>query len=335
MARPLRIEYEGAIHHVMNRGIARRDLFRDVRDGERFLASLEDAVGQYQVRLYAFCLMPNHYHLLVETPHANLGRFIHSVQTSYAVYFNLRHRTSGHVYEGPYKPKLVEGDDYLLRLSRYIHLNPIETKALSDKQVSEKVKALREYAWSSYPGYIGKREREDWVAYGPMERLIRERFGRQKDAYRNFVERGLVKKDADLDDLMKNRLAVGSGGFLEAVGRMYKERREGHRIPEDVSFRRTGVRVSSEKILSEVCKELGVDRKELKRRRGSGWMRGLAARMLLQYGGLTQREAAQLLGMGTGAAVCIRVRQLARSLETDKKLQRQENRIGQVLSGRR
>ena len=320
---------------MVNRGIARRNLFRDAKDFERFLSSLEQGVEQYRVRLFAFCLMSNHYHLLVETPHANLSRFIHSVQTSYAVYFNLRHRSTGHVYEGPYKPKLVEGDDYLLRLSRYIHLNPMEIKSLSEKPVKERAKALREYLWSSYPGYVGKKGRKDWVAYGPMEVLIRERFGKRNDAYKNFVERGLVKKDADLDELMENRLAVGSESFLEAVRRMYKERKEGHRIPEDVSFRRMGTHLSPEHILSEVCEELGVDRKELKRRRGSGWMRGLAARMLLQYGGLTQREAAQVLGMGTGAAVCIRVRQLARSLETDKKLQRQENRIGQVLSGRR
>jgi len=332
MARPLRIEYEGAIHHVVNRGIARRELFRDDRDFERFLSSLEDGVEQYRVRLFAFCLMSNHYHLLVETPQANLGRFIHSVQTSYAVYFNLRHRSTGHVYEGPYKPKLVEGDDYLLRLSRYIHLNPMEIKSRSEKPVKEKAKALREYLWSSYPGYVGKKGRKDWVAYGPMEALIRERFGKRKGAYKNFVERGLVKKDADLDELMENRLAVGSESFLEAVGRMYEERKEGHRIPEDVSFRRTGERVSPEHILSEVCNELGVDRKELARRRGSGWRRGVAAKMLLQYGGLTQREAAKVLGLGTGAAVCMRMKDLSQRLEMDRFMREHLKRIERALS---
>jgi REP element-mobilizing transposase RayT len=112
MARKLRVEDPGAIYHVTVRGVERRPLFVDDRDRERFVRRLGDAVAEYGVRLYLFCLMGNHVHLLIETPQANLSAFMHKVQTAYTVYFNLRHGRSGHLMQGRFGAEPVEGDEY-------------------------------------------------------------------------------------------------------------------------------------------------------------------------------------------------------------------------------
>ena len=129
MARPQRIEYEGAVYHVTARGNDRRAIFRDDADREHFLRALAESVERFEVRLYLFCLMTNHFHLVVETPRANLGRFMHRLQTAHTVYFNRRHRRCGHLMQGRYGARLVEKDAYILRLSRYVHLNPVFTAA--------------------------------------------------------------------------------------------------------------------------------------------------------------------------------------------------------------
>ena len=118
MARKLRIQFEGAIYHVTIRGVERRRIFDDDADRERFLARLGDAVREYGIRLYLFACMRNHVHILCETPQANLSAFMHKLQTAYTVYYNLRHRRSGHLMQGRFGAELVAGDEYLLRLGK-------------------------------------------------------------------------------------------------------------------------------------------------------------------------------------------------------------------------
>ena len=110
MARPLRVEFPGALYHVTARGNERRAVFRDDEDRHRFLATLEEASTEYGLRLHAFCLMPNHYHLLVETPRANLSRAIGWLQTTYTIRFNRRHRRSGHLFQGRFKAHIVDAE---------------------------------------------------------------------------------------------------------------------------------------------------------------------------------------------------------------------------------
>ena len=125
MARPLRIIYEGAFYHVTARGNERRRIFLSHRDYEKFLSYLAEAVHKYGVILHAFVLMANHYHLIVETPKGNLSSFMHSLNSAYTTYFNIKRRRAGHLFQGRYKALLIDVDNYLLELSRYIHLNPV------------------------------------------------------------------------------------------------------------------------------------------------------------------------------------------------------------------
>ena len=154
MARKLRLQYDGAIYHITVRGNGRRRIFVEDTNRERFLWRLAESKEQYGVRVYLYCLMDNHFHLLVETPRANISRFMQSLLTGYTVYFNLRQRHSGHLMQGRYGAQLVEGDAYLHRLSRYIHLNPVHTREAKGWTVGQKRQWLRAYRWSSYRGYI-------------------------------------------------------------------------------------------------------------------------------------------------------------------------------------
>jgi REP element-mobilizing transposase RayT len=135
--------FEGAIYHVAFRGVGGQDLFLEDRDRDQFVRRLSESVELFGVRLYLYCLMTNRAHLVVETPKGNLSQFMSSVLTGYCVYFNLRHRRHGHVTEGRYKAQVVEGDAYLLRLSRYIHLNPVRTKRTVGLSVAERRRILR------------------------------------------------------------------------------------------------------------------------------------------------------------------------------------------------
>jgi REP element-mobilizing transposase RayT len=125
MTRPLRISFPGAFYHVTSRGNERRPISQSRRDFERFIGYLESATERYGARVHCFCLMTNHYHLLLETPRANLGAILHHLNTSYTNYFNKKRGRNGHLFQGRYKAILVEKDSYALELSRYIHLNPV------------------------------------------------------------------------------------------------------------------------------------------------------------------------------------------------------------------
>jgi REP element-mobilizing transposase RayT len=141
MARPLRIEYAGALYHVTSRGNERKDVFKSQRDREKFLSYVESAVVRYGAVVHIWCLMSNHYHLLLETPSGNLSQIMRHINGAYTTYFNVKRKRAGHLFQGRYKAILVEVDAYALELSRYVHLNPVRAKMvikLEDHQGQEK-----------------------------------------------------------------------------------------------------------------------------------------------------------------------------------------------------
>lgn len=311
MARAQRIEYEGAIYHVTARGNDRRLIFRDDADREHFLRRLRESLVQFEVRLYAFCLMGNHIHLVLETPRANLGRFMHRLQTAYTVYFNLRHRRHGHLLQGRYGASLVEKDAYLLRLSRYVHLNPVFTTEARRHAVRERITMLRQYPWSSYRRYIGRDRRSTFVDCGPILAMVGRNTQCPARTYRGFVEAAVEDIDAAfLEDRCISPLCIGSQDFRDKIRARYRSLLETRTRHEDVAFRRTGTLLTVDAILDAVCDGLAADRQSLLRRRRDSFDRAIASRMLCDYAGLTQRQAAQILGIATGAAVSLQLRKL-------------------------
>lgn len=147
MARPLRIEYEGAVYHITSRGNARQDIFLDERDRLSFVTVLGNVVARYNWGCHAYCLMPNHYHLLIETPEANLSCGMRQFNGVYTQAFNRRHNRVGHLLQGRYKAILVEKESYLLELARYVVLNPVRAKL---------VRHPRAWRWNSYRAMAGE-----------------------------------------------------------------------------------------------------------------------------------------------------------------------------------
>src|SRR6266404_5512349 len=168
MARKLRIQYPGAMYHVMNRGDRREPIFEDDQDRQRFLSTLGEACQKTNWQVHAFCLMSNHFHLVLETPQPNLVAGMKWLLGTYTSRHNRRHKEFGHLFSGRYKSLIVDGsgNGYLKTVCDYVHLNPVRAKLLKSRQ------PLSDYAWSSYPGYLAAPSRRPgWLR---VDRLLGE-----------------------------------------------------------------------------------------------------------------------------------------------------------------
>ncbi|MDY6972201.1 MAG: transposase, partial [Thermodesulfobacteriota bacterium] len=140
MARPLRIEFPHAFYHVTSRGNERKAIYKSQRDREKFLVYLKSATERYGAVIHLYCLMGNHYHLLVETPLGNLSQIMHHINGAYTTYFNIKRKRSGHLFQGRYRAILVDIDEYAKHLCRYVDLNPVRAGLSEDPE---------NYRWSS------------------------------------------------------------------------------------------------------------------------------------------------------------------------------------------
>ena len=208
MARPLRIAFDGAFYHVTSRGNERKAVFKSKRDREKFLEYLETATERYGAVIHAYCLMDNHYHLLIETPAGNLSQIMRHINGAYTTYFNVKRARRGHLFQGRYKAILVEKDEYAKELSRYIHLNPVRAK---------KVEAPEDYPWTSYGFYIGKKTSPEWL----HRDFILGYFGKKKSAsqsgYRKFVEALIGQEHKSPLDEVVGSVLLGSQAFIDFI----------------------------------------------------------------------------------------------------------------------
>lgn len=212
MARPLRIEFPGALYHITSRGNARQRVFRDDEDREAYLSTLAWVVERFGWRCHAYCLMENHVHLLIQTPQPNLSRGMRQLNGVYTQRFNRRHNKVGHLFQGRFKAILVEQEPYLLELARYIVLNPVRAKM---------VKSPERYAWSSYRPMVGLAPvpaalETEWVLgqFGPTRATARKR-------YAEFVRDG-VGVPGPWDEV-KGQVLLGSEAFIERLAPQLQE----------------------------------------------------------------------------------------------------------------
>jgi REP element-mobilizing transposase RayT len=197
MARPLRVNFKNAWHHVMNRGAAFKNIFLSDMHREKFLTLIGEITDRYQVEIHAYCLMKNHYHLLVNTPRGNLSEAIGYLNSVYAEFFNRTQKTDGPLFRGRFKSTVIDYDDYLLRVSRYIHLNPVRAKL---------VEKAEEYKWSSYSAYLNLSEKKPWLL---TEKVLS--FLDNKD-YVEQYKKVINEKDDVLDQHYKN------GSWVSVLG---------------------------------------------------------------------------------------------------------------------
>ena len=333
MARPIRIEYEGAVYHVTIRGNERKALFQTDADRERFVQALADSLERYSVRLYLYCLMSNHTHFVLETPCGNLSRFMQRFQTAYTVYYNKRHRRSGHLMQGRFGASIVEEDRYILKLSRYVHLNPVFIRANKSKSITERTAILRRYRWSSYLGYIGKSKREDFVDYGPVLAMMEGSKRTVKSQYRRFVEAGILDIDsAVIYAKQRSPLCIGSDDSVERIRERYHALVDRRKRNEDISFGRQVFGVKQDTVLSVVCRVFSVNRSALYQRTHTNIVRSMAAKCLCQWSGCTQHEVGEILKIGNCSSVSKRLKQLHKLLQTDNQVKRLQSKIDSILN---
>lgn len=219
MARPIRIEYSGAWYHITSRGNERREIFKGDADRQKFFKILASSMALYNVHLHAYVLMNNHFHLVVNTLEANLQKFMQRFSTAYTVYYNRKHNRSGHLYQGRYKAILIDADNYLLELSRYVHLNPMKIKRVSSYSIEEKADIIRKYEWSSYAGYVSLRRRQPFVHYEKVLGMLTGRDdGKGRKVYAQFVLEGMAKKKKmSMWEEVRGQAVLGSERFNDYI----------------------------------------------------------------------------------------------------------------------
>lgn len=295
MARPLRIQYEGAIYHVMNRGDRRQGIFRDDADRTLFLETLAATCTRTAWQVHAYCLMSNHFHLVVETPRANLVAGMKWLLGTYTMRFNRRHRFSGHLFGGRYKAQAIdETDSHYLRIAAdYVHLNPARAGLV---KAGEK---LEGYAWSSYPRYLtAAKQRPSWLR---VDRLLGEHgIGSESiRGRREFSRRMEAERESDLGEggaELRTGWRVGGDNFLSRLlEKLEGELKEHHGGRERWETELERAR----SLVAEGLAAAGWDRERLRLEKKAHPVKLRMARMLRAKTTMSLKWIAAELGMGS------------------------------------
>jgi REP-associated tyrosine transposase len=206
MARPLRLEFAGALYHVTSRGDGQEDVFTDDPDRAAFLEVLGQVCARYNWTVHAYCLMGNHYHLVIETPDGNLAKGMRQLNGVYTQRFNRAHQRVGHVFQGRYKAILVQKESYLLELARYVVLNPVRARM---------VRSAQAWAWSSYRATAGRADRAVWLHTDWILSAFARQKGRAIERYRAFVAEG--KDQPSPWEKLRNAIFLGDDAFVERM----------------------------------------------------------------------------------------------------------------------
>lgn len=235
MGRPLRIEYPGAWYHVMNRGRRREKIYEYDEDYQIFIDLLKESAVQFKVRISAYCLMRNHYHLIINTPEGNLSRCMRHINGIYTQKYNRLRKADGPIFRGRYKSILISEDRYLLELVKYIHCNPL-TAHIVDK--------IEDYRWSSHRGYLEDGQQWNWLYKDIIMGLLSNSKKRYKDFIEEIPDREIIKKMQS----KKSPLILGSEKFIEEIRMKVYGKEKAKRL-----LKKTILAPKQEEIVSAVC----------------------------------------------------------------------------------
>jgi REP element-mobilizing transposase RayT len=297
MPRKLRLQYEGAIYHVMNRGDRKEAIFLDDPDRQRFLATLGEACQKTGWHVHAYCLMGNHFHLVVETPQANLSAGMQWFLGTYTARFNRRHKLFGHLFSGRYKALIVDssGNGYLKTVCDYVHLNPVRAELLKADE------PLQAYAWSSYGAYLKKAsERPEWLR---LDRVLGE-WGIHEDdgAGRRQFQAGMearrrqeMNQESGEWKSLRRGWCWGPKDFREELLERIGDQKGSQHYGEEL---RESDEQKARRLIGEMLDKAGWTEKDLERRpKGDGKKAKMAARLRSETT-MTWRWIAERLAMG-------------------------------------
>jgi putative transposase len=263
MARPLRIEYDGALYHGTSRGNDHKAIFKDDRDRELFLNTLAQVTGRFHWICHAYCLMNNHYHLVIETPDGNLSKGMRQLNGVYTQAFNKRHGRAGHAFQGRFKAILVQKDSHFLEVCRYVVLNPVRAKTISHP---------RQWKWSSYRATAGMVQAHGCLTVDE----ILSHFGKRKviahEKYCQFVQAGIDSPSIWAD--LEAQSLLGVEGFAEGLRHLVTEKQQLQEIPKGQRFvgrptleklfsRRRRGKASRDQLIAEAVTHYGYSQMEL------------------------------------------------------------------------
>ncbi|MBI4707734.1 MAG: transposase [Candidatus Omnitrophica bacterium] len=303
MPRQARIDYPGALHHVIGRGIERKAIFKEEADKSLFLKIIKEQLSKSKVQIYAWSIMDNHFHILLQTGETSLAEFMRGVLTGYAVNYNKKQKRVGHLFQNRYKSILCDKDEYLLPLIRYIHLNPVKAGIVD-------INSLYKYNWTGHRELLKKEEegiiaREEVLGYfGKTER-------KAIDSYKEYINEGielkedyegggLIRSAGEMDEAIKRRSEdyqtyddriLGDGEFVEKVY---------NTIEEKLNYKIKDI----ETLIIKIAKYYKVKEAELleTRKKGTREARSVLVYMAIKYLGESGKSIGKKLGIGIAAA---------------------------------
>ena len=320
MSRPLRIEYPGAWYHIMNHGRRDERIFQDNRDCKRFVDLLKESVELWNLHVSAYCLMPNHYHLLVQTPDANISRCMRHINGVYTQRYNRRHHCEGQLFRGRYKSILVDEDSYLLQLVRYIHRNPLRA-GLTD--------SLKRYAWSSHKGYLSSAARWRWLHKEYVLSMLSKDKANRLRTYRHFVamndEDGIIR----MYERKRWPSFLGSEGFVNSIKEKFFSRKADEEVPQSRELA-----IESSKIRKTVCEFYKIRERELllSKRGMFNEPRNVAIYLTRRLRGDSLKQIAKEFGMSKYSSVSSVIERLKKLAAEDRKLRKRVEKLISFLS---
>jgi REP element-mobilizing transposase RayT len=299
----------------MNRGRRGERIFSKSSDYESFIEILKEAVTLWDVRISAYCLMTNHYHLLIQTPQGNISRCMRHINGVYTQRYNRSRKFDGQLFRGRYKSILVDQDNYLLELVRYIHRNPLRAGMVDN---------FSDYAWSSHHGYVSRAKKWDWIHRDFVLSMLSANKRKDKQAYLNFMAKDDSEEILELFEKKKLPLILGSENFISWAQETFSNKKNHHQIPESSELA-PALRV----IMKAVCKYYNIEEEEiLQARRGTlNEPRNVAiylCRMLRRDNLLMVGESFNMAGYSSASSTIERVR---KKLIVDKEFRKHIDQI--------
>jgi len=320
MARAWRIEYEGALYHVLSRGNEKRGIVITDSDRKLFLTTVGEMAERFEIDVFAYVLVDNHYHLLFRTNRANLCRSMQWFGATYTKRFNLRHNRSGHLFQGRFKNMLVQNDAYLLQLSYYIHRNPLRAGM---------VKRLVDYKWSSYKAYAYGKRHQDWL----NTNVILTQFINIKDPHRAYREnmQKYAKEEQRVWEDLRHGIFVGTEKFVKKIKKRYLPDIAHAELP---SQKQVVKDVDIEPVISKAAGLLKCDmnlfRESSRISKSAKANRDLLIYIAWQLGVTSNQEIGEIFGLSY-SAVSQRVRIAKELLNKDKGLERKYRQIKSLI----
>jgi len=315
MSRPLRIEYPGAWYHVMNRGRRGEDIFADREDYQLFIALMQETSAMFNIKISAYCLMSNHYHLLVQTPAANLSRSMRHINGVYTQRYNRRKNIDGQLFRGRYKCVLVEEDNHLLEILRYIHRSPLRATMCT---------SVDDYPWSSHQGYLSGAKKWQWLHKEFLLGMFSKQPRQAKRQYREFVQ---DEDSVEVTDFFeKKNLAsfFGSQDFIEWIRAKFHPLKRHVEVPLSKQLAPTIAQIKKIVCLRYKVREQTLDQS----RRGQvNEPRNVAIYLARKRCGLRLDEIGREFGLEKYSSVSSIVTRTEKQLSRDKQMR---NRIGAI-----